>query len=192
MEFSPEPKAFAEQISSGNLTSEQILIVLDAHKHSGFRCSLCDYISEGLYAGYLPEYLISQNPGAVNAEVIDSCLECLATNYEFNQGGYEEGVAVRLSTNPNSSARALRAGASHMEVREIIETRFEGKPYPEEDFEDQLRAVSIHPLADEIIFREWLAAGHNPRAEVDEPLHSYLADSCPTCLAYLEEIWKAR
>jgi hypothetical protein len=192
LDFSLEPEAFAEQISQGNLTSEQILLVLDEHDHIWLGCPQCDYISEDLGEGHLPEFLVSSNPTAVNAEVIDRCVKHLTDNYDFNNGGYEEGVAFEFATNPNSSAETLSAGALYMEMREIIETRFEGEPYPEEDFKDELKTVAAHPLADEPTFRKWLAAGHDPRTEMEESLHPDSAESCATCLGYLEEIWLAR
>ena len=192
MDFSLEPEEFAEQISSGDLTSEQILLVLDQHNHSGFECPICEFISEDLGEGYLPEYLIANNPNAVNTEVIDRCFKHLTENFEFNDGGYEEGAAVELATNPKSSAETLKAGARYSEWRENIQMRFEGEPYPEEDFRDELKTVASHPLADEGIFLEWLAAGHDPRREMEESIHPASVESCSTCLGYLEEIWKAR
>ena len=191
MDFSMEPEAFAEQISSGSLTSEQILRVLDEHNHGWTDCPVCEFVWEDLGEGfYLPEFLLTNNQEVFTAELIDRSLKHLHDNFDFNNGGYEEGVALGFVTNPKSSAETLRAGASYMEWQERIQIRYEGVSYPEEDFKDELKTVALHPLADEVTFRKWLAAGHSPRSEMEESLHKGSAESCSTCLGYLKEIWK--
>jgi hypothetical protein len=97
MTFPTDPEDFVEVVSEGGLTSEQFLSLIEQHDHNWNDCEICEYIWDDLDEGTISEILIKQNPQAVTAIVLDRSLTHLKENFEWNNGGYEESVAVELT-----------------------------------------------------------------------------------------------
>lgn len=190
MNFSTDPEEFIEQVSRGDLTTDQVLGILEEHDHNWGGCEICEYIFDSEIE-YLNEYLLGKNPNCASEEVIDAAIEHLTTHFNFNNGGGEELTYVTFATNPKSSAEALKSGATYMYWSEGIQYREEGESYPEEDFLDTLRLVAEHPKATESIFREWLQNGHDARSEREHPDHPGSVDACEMCQSHFREVWGA-
>lgn len=188
MNFSTDPEEFIEQVSQGNLTTDQVLGILEEHNHHSSECEICEYLYDSEFE-FLSEHLFDKNPDSVNEETIDAAISHLTTHFAFNNGGAEEITCVKFSTNPNSSVETLKSGAMYMYWSEGIQYREEGESYPEEDFLDSLKLVAAHPKATESIFRQWLSSGHDAREEREHPDHLGSVDACEMCQSHLREAW---
>jgi hypothetical protein len=191
MTFPTDPEEFVELVSEGDLNTDQLIQILDSHDHNTNSCEVCEYLYEDLGEGsYLTEFLVNSNSESITSEFIDRCIKHLTDNFAWNNGGYEESVAVELSTNPKSSAESLKSGATFFFWREGIQIRYDGESYDEDDFISNLKHVASHPLSTEEIFKDWLTSGHDPRAEIDHEDHKGSVDECQTCQGYFNKIWK--
>lgn len=188
-------------LTEDQLTSSQILEVLEAHNHDKYGCAYCYFLISKKY-WMTVEVLIHKQLANFTSQIIDKCFDVMETHYAYtdNEAVWLNGdsdkperMHVDLALHPDSSEAQLRSGASFFGFVEAAELYEEMELTPETYFLSVLKRVASHPKTSRDIFSSWLEAGHEARSgdgrvEADG-LHESDIEDCSICKEHEENAW---